>query len=38
MDTARLEREIEKRNQEQYNSAAAAVDDISSGANPFMQQ
>jgi len=38
MDTARLEREIEKRNQEQYNSAAAAVEDIASGANPFMQQ
>ena len=36
MDTQRLVNEIEKRNQEQYRYAGAAVTDISSNPNPFI--
>jgi hypothetical protein len=38
MDTARLEREIDKRNQEQYQAMRFAQQDIESGANPLTQQ
>ena len=38
MDTSRLEREIQARNQEQYAYMGEAAQDISSGANPLTQQ
>jgi len=38
MDTGRLEKEIAARNAEQYAYANQAVQDISSGANPLIQQ
>ena len=37
MDTRRLQDEIERRNAEQQRSAQIAVEDISAGANPFIQ-
>lgn len=37
MDTARLNAEIERRNAEQQNAMQFAVEDISSGANPLVQ-
>lgn len=38
MDTARLEREIEKRNQEQYSAMTFAQQDIEQGSNPLTRQ
>ena len=38
MDTGRLEKEIAARNAEQYSYANQAVQDISAGANPLIQQ
>jgi hypothetical protein len=38
MDTGRLMQEIEKRNMEQNQFAAIAVEDIGHGASPFTQQ
>jgi hypothetical protein len=38
MDTARLEREIEKRNQEQYAAMSFAQQDIEQGSNPLTRQ
>ena len=37
MDTARLNAEIDRRNAEQQNAMQFAVEDISSGANPLIQ-
>jgi hypothetical protein len=38
MDTARLEKEITKRNAEQYAYMVEAAQDIGQGANPLTQQ
>jgi hypothetical protein len=38
MDTARLEREIDKRNQEQYAAMSFASQDIEQGSNPLTRQ